>query len=332
MSDRPFASWSRRRFLAGSAAAVAGFAFKSSSARAAALTSRERVDRTLAGLEVDRPPISLWNHFGLEKDGPLRHAEATLAFHRAYQTDLVKVMSDFPYPKPAGAWFDVREDASPFPAQLRALEAIAQGLEGRAPFVETLFNPWNVAEKLSSPQEVQRLKTEQPQRLLDALEVIARSEANHARLAVKAGAAGVFLAIANAQKGILTPDEYARFSEPFDRLVLEAVKNVPLNVLHIHGDAVYLDRFYTGWAATAINYSAHATGVGIGAVRARYAGVVIGGIDETKYRTLAPAVLQGQAADARTRAGARFILSPGCSVPNDASPDELRRLRGIFPV
>lgn len=332
MSDRTFVSLSRRRFLAGSAWAGAGFAFGGlSTASAAPLTSQQRVDRALAGLDVDRPPISLWNHFGLEKQGPQRHAEATVAFHRAYQTDLVKVMSDFPYPKPAGAWFDLREEASPFPAQLRALEYIRGDLAGTAPFVETIFNPWNVAENLSSPQEVQRLKAEQPQRLLDALQVIARSEANHARLAVKAGAAGVFLAVANAQKGILTPEEYARFSEPFDRLVLEAVKSAPLNVLHVHGDAVYLDRFYTGWPASAINYSAHSTGVGIDAVRARYAGVIIGGIDETNYRTLTPAAVQAQAAAARQHAGARFVLAPGCSVPNDATPAELRRLRGIFP-
>ena len=41
---------------------------------------------------------------------------------------------------------------------------------GEVPFVETVFNPWNQAEKISSKQEVQRLKREEPQKLLDALE------------------------------------------------------------------------------------------------------------------------------------------------------------------
>jgi len=40
--------------------------------------------------------------------------------------------------------------------------------------------------------------------LLDALEVIAKSEANHARLAVKAGQPAFSFAIANAQDGIMT--------------------------------------------------------------------------------------------------------------------------------
>jgi uroporphyrinogen decarboxylase len=323
-------SLTRRSFLTSSAAALGAAALNPAVLRGAALTPRQRVERALAGRDVDRPPISLWHHFGLEKEGPQRHAQATLAFHKAYRTDLVKVMSDFPYPRPAGEWFALKETDDPFPDQIRALMAIRDGLQGSALFVETIFNPWNVAEKLSSPEAVQRLKTEQPQRLLDALAVIAKAEAMHARRAMNAGAAGVFLAIANAQPQILSRDDYARFSAPFDRQILEAVRDAPVNVLHLHGDAVYLDAFYTGWPAAVINYSRHGTKVGIDAVRQAYAGVIAGGIDETQYRTLDAATLRIQAEEARKQAGARFILTPGCSVPNDSTPDELHKLHRLF--
>ena len=279
----------RRRFLNTAVAALAAEAVLTrATLRGGTLSARERVDRALAGRDVDRPPISLWHHFGLEKEGPARHAEATLGFHRDYQTDLVKVMSDFPFPKPSGDWHDVRVTDDPFPEQIRALMAIRDALQRSAHFVETIFNPWNVAEKLSSTQAVKQLQAEQPQRLLDALEAIAKSEAAHARRAMNAGASGIFLAIANAQPQILGRDDYAKFSAPFDRMVLDAVKDAPLNVLHLHGDAVYLDAFYQGWPAAVINYSTHGTNVGIDAVRARYAGVLAGGIDETAYRTLDP--------------------------------------------
>jgi hypothetical protein len=102
------------------------------------------------------------------------------AFHRQFHTDLGKVMSDYPVPKPDGKWHELKVVNNPFPEQLRALELIRDGLRGHACFVETIFNPWNVAEKMSSPEEVLRLKQDSP----------------------KALAAG-----------------YARFSEPFDRLV-----------------------------------------------------------------------------------------------------------------
>jgi uroporphyrinogen-III decarboxylase len=223
----------------------------------------------------------------------------------------------------------VRVSDDPFPPQIQALTAIRDGLQRSAHFVETIFNPWIVAEKLSSPAEVQRLKVERPQTLLDALDAIAKSEAAHARRAMNAGASGIFLAIANAQPQILSREDYARFSAPFDRIVLDAVKDAPVNVLHLHGDAVYLDAFYRGWPAAVINYSTHGTKVGIDAMRARYAGVIAGGIDETAYRTLDAAALKAQADAARAKAGARFILTPGCSVPNESLPAELHKLHTL---
>lgn len=293
------------------------------------LTSRERVDRALAGKAVDRSPFSLWHHFGLEKQGPRAHAEASLKFHRDYGTDLIKVMSDFPYPKPSKPW-DLKEEKSPFAPQLEALRIINQGLGNKAHFVETIFNPWNVAEKLSSKEEVQRLKRDQPQKLLDALNVIARSEANHAGLAVQAGASGIFLAIANADLSVLSREDYERFSAPFDRIVLEAVRTAPLNILHLHGSKIHFASFERGWPAAAINYSVKGTGVPLSEMRSRYAGVLMGGIDEVDYRTLSVSTLKDQYQSAAKQAGPKFILAPGCSVPNEATPSELSKLKAVF--
>ena len=235
-------------------------------------------------------------------------------------------MSDYPYPKPAGKWYELKVEANPFPEQLRALELIRQGLGGRAWFVETIFNPWNQATKVSSKEEVLRLKQENPKALLAALQAIAESEANHAKKALAAGAAGIFLAIDNAQDGILSRADYARFSEPFDRTVLKAAAGAPLNVLHLHGDKVYLDLFLKGWPEAAINYSAHGTGVPIAEVRRKFDGVIMGGLDEVHFRTLTPAQLKQQSEAARQAAGKRFILAPGCSVPNESTPEELGKL------
>src|SRR5207237_7083718 len=131
----------------------------------------------------------VWHHFGLQKLAPERHASATLEFHQKYRTDLVKVMSDFPYPKGKREnWYELRVEENPFPQQIRALELIRDGLAGNAPFVETIFNPWTVAENLSSKEEVMRLKTEKPRALLEALESIEESEAKHASAAAVSGA------------------------------------------------------------------------------------------------------------------------------------------------
>src|SRR5215467_7784557 len=169
----------RREFLMCAAAATTPRAFGRS-----ALSSKERVDRALAGQDVDRPPFTFWHHFGLK--AAAAHAARTLEFHGLYRTDLVKVMSDFPYPKPAGKWYELKVDPNPFPDQVHALQLIRNGLQGNAYMIETVFNPWNVAQKLSSKQEVLRLKQEKPQALIDALETITKSEIAHAKRALAA--------------------------------------------------------------------------------------------------------------------------------------------------
>jgi len=313
---------SRRHFLIAAAAA--------SACKAPGMSHKERVDRALKGLDVDRPPFSYWYHFGLEHYPGERHAEATINFHRKFDTDLVKVMSDFAYPKPRGNWYELRVLDNPFPQQIRALEIIQDELGEIVRFIETAFNPWNLAEKLSSPEEVLRLKAENPQALFDALEVIAKSLANHAKHAFAAGASGVFLAIANAQESVLSREDYAKFSEPFDKMVLEAVPDAPINTLHLHGDKVHLDRFYQGWPAAVFHYSTHATAVPISEVRSRYSGVIMGGIDEVNYRKLTEAQIREQWQAAQKAAGGRFILAPGCSVPNETTDQELQRLPRVL--
>lgn len=309
----------RRTFLAGSAVAVG--------ARAATkgLTSTERIDRALKGEDVDRSPFSYWHHFHDQNESPEKHAASTLEFHRKFGTDLVKVMSDYPYPKPAAEWFDLRVEENPFPSQVRALQIIKSHLAGTAYFVETLFNPWKVAENLSSPEAVRSLKAENPQRLRAALDVIARSEANHARRAARAGASGMFLAIANS----VDPD-YAEWSAPYDKMVMSAVPDLPMNTLHIHGDRVSLEHFYAGWPAPVLNYSVSGTRIPMADVRAKFPGVLMGGLDEVNYPKLQPGDIKREWREAMHGAGKKLIFTPGCSVPDDTPDDRLMVLSRFF--
>jgi uroporphyrinogen decarboxylase len=287
------------------------------------LAKTERVKRALAGKDLDRPPFSFWHHFGLKT--PEEHATATLRFHRDYRTDIVKVMSDFPYPKPAGKWYELKPEANPFAPQIRALDLIRNGLNGDAPFVETFFNPWNVAEKLSSKEEVLKLKNENPKALLNALDAITISEINHAKRALQAGAAGIFLSVANANSQSMSRADYERFSLPFDRRILEAASGGWLNILHVHIEPGYLDLF-RGFPAAVFNYSQHVSKIPINDVRKQYPSAIAGGIDELNYKKLAPKELAAQWHSAQAAAGGKFILTPGCSVPNDSTPEELARL------
>ena len=226
----------RREFLFSAATAAA--AASRPVFGAAHLNRKQRVDRALKGEEVDRSPFTFWHHFGLKT--AKAHADRTLEFHNRYRTDIVKVMSDFPYPKPPGKWYELKPLSDPFPDQVRALELIRDGLNGDAYIIETIFNPFNVAEKLSSKEEVRKLKDENPDALLAALEVITQSEISHAKHAIAIGAHGILLAVANANSKELSSADYARFNAPFDKRILDAVAGARA-AIELNGDPRRLD-------------------------------------------------------------------------------------------
>ena len=109
-------------------------------------------------------------------------------------------------------------------------------------------------------------------------------------------------------------------------MILKGADSAPLNTLHLHGDKVYMDLFYSGWPAAAISYSAHATGVAVAEARRNFPGLLLAGIDEVKYRSLSETVLKKQELAAKEAAGKRFVLAPGCSVPNETTDEEMLRL------
>ncbi len=287
----------------------------------------ERIDRVLAGKDTDRPPFSFW----CRHDGgtPEVHARRTLEFHGTYRTDLVKVMNPDSYPAPSGRWYEIPVSTNPFPCQIRTLEIIRGPLMGRAYFVDTLFSPWTVAETLSSTEEVLQLKEENPQALLDALDAITRSEINHVKRSLAAGAAGIFFAVPNAHSQALAISDYAAFCRPFDKLILDAISNAKLSILHLHVESAYLNQF-RGFRVPVVNYSMAASRIPVSLMRRMHDGVIAAGIDERTQKDLADGDLRAQWRVVVEAAGPRLILTSGCTLEDGTSLEELSRLSRLL--
>jgi len=138
---------SRRKFVSMAAAGAALACTRASLAAPATLGHKERVDRALLGQEVDRPPFSLWHHFN--KPTPEEEAQSLVEFHQRYDTDIVKAMNDFDYPRSTtGKWYEITPTDSPYPKQLETLELVRNGLNGDVYFIDTLFGPYFTAQLL----------------------------------------------------------------------------------------------------------------------------------------------------------------------------------------
>ena len=298
----------------------------------------ERVRAALSGTPVDRPPFSIWYHFGTQHASPDVTAEVHLAFFRYYDLDLLKVMNDYDYPMPDG--LDVMTEPrhlrrlkpfdpakTPLGRQLRALGMIARELKGKALFLDTLFNAWNTMRRNLVKEAMPALMKDYPNDLLKALKVVNRNLIEYALASMKKGSAGIFFSVP-ASAEFLTPEQYEKFMRPFDLEFLEAISgNGECHVLHAHGEKLYMD-LLLDYPVQAISWADLNGGPSISEMRGKTSLALMAGIDHVKFAYTSAPVIREQVKRAVSAAGnTKFILAPGCSVPTYSFPPLIKAAR-----
>jgi uroporphyrinogen decarboxylase len=120
-------------------------------------------ERVLAAIEgrmeaIDRPPVSVWYHFGSQFLSGRKFGDLEAAFFRHYDFDFLKMMNDYPWPLPHGlASVEKAEELAlfgpltmeeqPFREQRAALARAARLIGKDAFVIDTVFNPWGVARR-----------------------------------------------------------------------------------------------------------------------------------------------------------------------------------------
>ncbi len=302
------------------------------------LNKIERVTSALKGDDVDRPPFSFWYHFGLQHLPGRKHAEAEIDFYRAYDLDFLKVMSDYPYPLPEGLEaVDSEEDwrriapVSPentcWSEQLSALSMINDEIGKEALFIETIFSTWTTARRLARSGSLAAARQRNPEALLSAMDAISTSLAGYATQALMRGAAGIFLSLGAATDDVMSAEEYEIWGRPFDLKILEAVREAPFNVLHIHGKRIHFDSLLD-YPVSALNWSHFATAPSLREGKIRSGKTVLGGVDEASASHVSAPEISEQVRNAIREVGTPgLILTPGCSVATDTRERSLREIR-----
>ncbi|OGB93845.1 MAG: hypothetical protein A3H39_00575 [candidate division NC10 bacterium RIFCSPLOWO2_02_FULL_66_22] len=302
------------------------------------MTKIERVRATLTRKPVDRPPFSLWYHFGNQHASPERTAQAHLEFFEAYDLDLLKVMNDYDYPMPEGmevmatpedlkrlAPFDVTR--TPLGQQLKAIERIASALRGTALFVDTVFNAWNTLRRNLVKEAMGPLMKDHPRALEGALQIVNDNLIQYALASLERGAAGIFLSVPATAESV-TPEQYARFMRPFDLQLLKAIRGKgECHILHAHGEKLYLDHLLE-YPVHALSWADLNGGPSIAEIRRRTPLTLMAGLDHIKFPDVSVRLIREQVRTARAQAGnTRFILAPGCSVPTYSYPPLIKAAR-----
>ena len=322
------------------------------------LTKTKRVLAALRGEETDRVPVSAWWHDFPREWSAASLAEATLEAYRKYGWDFVKVNPRACYyAEDWGARYVIADGENKQPVlaepgisapehlarikpldvskgaygeQLESLRIIAAELSGEAPFIQTVFSPLAVLNRITgSTRYVQRLMRDHADALLSALDSITVTLAEYGKACLASGAAGVFLATVEwGTRDTISLDDYNRFARPFDLRVLDAVQGAPFNVFHVCRDNNHL-KALLDYPVAAFHWDSRAEGnPSLPEVLGMTGAAVMGGVTHGQAMTSgSPAIVAKQAERAIIETGGRrFLLAPGCSIEPTTPEVNLRTL------
>ncbi len=322
------------------------------------LSHRARLEACLGGQAPDRPPVALWRHFPVDDQTPDGLAEATAAFHRTYDFDLIKVtpassfclkdwgVDDRWAGNPEGTREYTRrvilhpEDWASLPPldptrghlgdQLTCLRLLSADFSGQAPIIQTIFSPMAQAKNLAGSEDLLVHMRRSPDALHEGLRRITETTILFLEEAIKTGIDGVFYAVQQGQYGLLSTAEFNEFCRPYDMQVLEAAQGLWLNLLHLHGEAVMFDQV-VDYPAAIINWHDRHTPPTLAEAQARFPGVVCGGLRQWETMVLGtPEQVRAEASDAiQQTGGTRFILGTGCVLPTTAPRGNILAARRI---
>jgi uroporphyrinogen decarboxylase len=316
------------------------------------MNPRERVLAALRGDAVDRVPLSFWMHHFVAENSVDTFVAETLRLATEFGWDYLKPQSRAqcfaeawglryrpsgeratPYTRthaPCAGAADLRRLQPVDPAagalgeQLAALRRIRAGV-GDTPIIWTVFSPLMVAPYLlqGGLEQTLAIAREEPAALDTALAAIAHTLADYARLAVAAGADGLFYATNVARRDLLSPAECRRLQRPHDLRILSAVASAPFNALHVCGGGVLFDEF-VDYPVHAVSWALAEGNPSLREGHRRSGRAVMGGLPaKPVIATLTPdAVASHARAAVRDMDGRALLLGPDCSI-NPDTPEAL---------
>jgi len=325
------------------------------------ISPRDRLQTVISGQKPDRPPVALWRHFPVDDQSPDTLAAAIAIYQNTYDFDFIKVTPESSYANKDWGTTDVwkgntegtRESVgvvihSPedwaalrpleprkghLGRQLKCLELITKEFSGRYPVIPTIFSPLSQAKHLIGKDNLLAALRSHSQAVHKGLETITRTTIDFVNECKLLGIDGIFFAVQHASYSLLSVEEFNEFGKSYDLQILETVKDLWLNVGHIHGDKIMFDQV-ADYPVQVLNWHDRHTTPNLQEALRRFNGVVCGGLRQWETLVLGdPAGIACEAQDAiHQTEGKRFILGTGCVVPIIAPTGNLLAARRAVEI
>jgi uroporphyrinogen decarboxylase len=319
------------------------------------MTKRDRLAAAIRGEEIDRPLVALWRHFPTDDIDPQQLALSAVAFQTQYDWDFIKLTPASNYSVDGwgtrAAYHGSPEGVSDYIAravtnpqdwlhlepldphsgalgqQLSAIRATRELAGPDIPIIETIFSPLAQAKNLVGGNlDLIHLRQHRNE-FLEGLEIIAETTVRFVRVALAAGADGIFYAMQRASAEYLSEIEYNQVGRPHDLRILEAAQDASFNLIHLHGTHTYFD-LVTDYPAHALNWHDRETGPSLAEGARRFPGLVVGGLSQRDMVEGTPASISELARAAIDSLGGQpLCLSTGCVMQTVTPWGNIRALR-----
>lgn len=319
-------------------------------------TKRERLEATIAGKQTDRPPVALWRHWPGDDQSARALAAAHVKWQQDYDWDFVKVSpaSSFclvdwgvedewrghaegtrEYTKRA---VSAPEDWTTLPVldpgkgmlavQIETLKLLQDAFGEEVPYIATIFSPLAQAKNLAGKERALGHMRSNPDRFLQGLETITESTLRYIEAARATGISGIFYATQHARYTLMSEVAYKTFGEPYDERILDAVSDLWLNVLHLHGTDDVIFDLVADYDVPVLNWHDRDCDVSLEAGLQQLAGAASGGVSRDTMHLGTPGQVLTEARRALAESqGERLILGTGCVIMSNTPLRNIRALR-----
>lgn len=332
------------------------------------MNREERIRAVIEGKEPDRVPVSVWFHFSAVDQDPVSLAEAEAEFVETYDYDFIKMMPFGNYGiQDLGAKLDIFcqpnkpvllaepgihciDDYRHLPVisglqgtygkQVEFTRILARKIRPHTPFIQTIFSPLTTLHKLSGGRVLQDMR-EDPEAVHHALAVVTAITEDFIRYNIDAGVSGFFFATQDAQKKLLTLEEFREFGEFYDLQVMNSyAKKTWFNVVHLHGLDVYFEEIAENYPANVLNWHDRNTAPSLREARAftdkpflagiRAATKLVDGkeVRDDIVKDGTPEEITAHIHEAIDAVGGKgLMIGPGCVVDQECPEENLRAVR-----
>jgi len=321
----------------------------------------ERLQRTIAGEDVDRLPVVAWRHWPGDDQRSADLAASTVAFQNNYDWDFVRVspfrcysVTDYGVQttwqgdgsgdratekvpvRRSLDWTELRP-LDPIRGELgKFLESVRliQAELSDVPLVIPIYSPLAQAVSMAADDlAIQNMRTH-PDRLRTGLNVITESVLRFIDLLKRIPIAGIVYIVEQADYAVMSWQEYQMFGVPYDLKILESLPDQWwFNTLHLRSNAPMFESL-THYPVHAINWDYVTGRPELDKAWSMFKGALMTGLSNRRHLHFGtPAMIRDVARDAILQMdGRRLILSPGDSAPVSTPLSNFRALREVVDV